>query len=175
MKPRKVAVIIGSDDKLRQCHRGLALLHGAMLDNRIEVKDVVTASVNSDIGAVFAHLANLAANECDVIIADADLANQCDSFLRYTLRNNRTVIIGVAFMDRQNHKRTILSRLNMTEAQDGLVLFKEYVGESGFFAACLYAISGKLPEEMKIKECASVKDRTLLEAIKVAEKFQKSK
>lgn len=173
MKPRKVAVIIGSDDKLTQCRRGLLLLHEAVLDNRIEVKDVVTASVNSDIGAVFAHLANLAANECDVIIADADLANQCDSFLRYTLRNSRTVIVGVVFVDKQNHKRTIASKLNMTEARDSLVVFNEYVGESGFFAACFFAAFGNLPEEVKIKKCVTVMDRTLIEAIKEIEERDK--
>lgn len=172
MKKRKVAVIMGSDKNLGQCCQGLALLKKAILDNTIEFKDIVTASANSDIGALFAHLTNLAATECDVIIADAEVANRCDSFLRYTLRNAKVAVIGVVFMDENPH-RTIATTLNMREARHSSVLFdKEYVGENGFLKACFIAISGSLPE-MKIKECAAIIDRNIIEAIKEAERFKK--
>lgn len=172
MKRRKVAVILGSDENLGQCCQGLALLKKAILDNTIEFKGVVTASVKSDIGAVFAHLTNLAATECDVIIVDAVMANQCDSFLRYTLRNDKVVVIGMVFMNK-NSKRAIADTLNMTEAQDSFVVFeKEYVGENGFLKTCSVAISGNLPR-MIIRECAAIKDRNMAEAIKEAERFKK--
>jgi len=169
---RKIAVIIGSKSDLAQCHQGLKILKKN--SEGVEIVGIYIRSQHRNTLDTQELLRELTALKVDVAIIGAGWANHltgcCDAFLRYTLKNNHLVVIGVAF-EGGNETRNKAAVLSMTEVPGTQVIFGEsqyvYFGTVGFVKACLFAITGDLPT-IKLPEPKSIADLSLEEAIEIS-------
>lgn len=167
---RRIAVLIGSDSDLPQCKEGLEFLQSMKDKGEVGV-EVLTASIhrNTDFVLNFLKETN---NRIDVIIAGAGMANHltgmCDTYLRYNLRNTRTVVVGVAFGS-NNPEDVWAAKLSITRVPGTQVVFDGHTGSEGFLRACAFAAVGVLPK-ITLKEPKPTKNRTLQEAIVEASK-----
>lgn len=151
---RRIAVILGSKSDLSQCCSGLELLEAACLRGEIEM-GVVISSIHRATDETLQYLRFLSREEepPDVLITGAGWANHltgmCDSYLRYQMRNDKIVVVGVAFEDLGNDLHTLAAKLSITEVPGNQVVFdderKNFVGSDGFTRACEFAINGLLP------------------------------
>lgn len=173
MKKRKIAIIIGSKSDLAQCYSGLEILDKC--DQEVEVVGVYIRSQHRNTLDAQKLLEKLTEMEIDVAIIGAGWANHltgcCDAFLRYTLRNDKLVVIGVAFEDKDNDKHTKAAVLSMTEVPGTKVVFDDndlaFVGASGFARACLLAATKELPK-IKLPSPKEIQDLTLKEALELS-------
>lgn len=171
---RKIAVIIGSKSDLTQCHKGLRIL--SRNQEEVQVVGVYIRSQHRNTLETQELLRELTKMEVDIAIVGAGWANHltgcCDAYLRYTLKNNRLVVIGVAFEDKQNERHTNAAILSVTEVPGTQVIFEDdgfpNVGESGFIRACVLAIDGDLPK-IKIPEPRPTMDLSLEEALEISQ------
>lgn len=163
-KKRKIAVIIGSKSDLSQCGRGLKVLEEC--SQLVDIVGVYVMSQHRNTLELQDLLKTLVSMEVDVIITGAGWANHltgcCDAFLRYTLRDDKVVVIGVAFEDITSEKGSVRDKHNraavlaMTEVPGTQVLFDfhdfdligdlAYTGVDGFANACKIAASRLLPK-----------------------------
>jgi len=172
MRKVAIAILIGSDSDLAQCREGLSYLADLETRELAEVVGVWTASIHRNTDEVLDGLADLAQREVvDVLIAGAGWANAltgtCDSYLRYSLDNDRIVVIGVAFEDKENPQHTQAAILSITEVPRNQVVFDDFVGAEGFLKACRFAVEGELPK-IKLPEAKSVVRRSVREALEQA-------
>ncbi|MFH1866621.1 MAG: AIR carboxylase family protein [Patescibacteria group bacterium] len=167
---RRIAIIVGSDSDLSQCSPGLEYLKRAVEAGSIEVVDVITASIHRNTDKVL-DLCRRLSGLVDVVIVGAGWANHLtgtvDAYLRYTLKNDQLVVVGVAFADPDNTVHTEAAKLSISEVPGTWVVFNNYVGRYGFFEACMFAVSADLPV-IKLKKPKLLKRRTLVKAIEVA-------
>lgn len=172
-KKRKIAIIVGSKSDLAQCYAGLEILDKC--DQEVEVVGVYVRSQHRNTLEVQKLLEQLVLMEVDVVIIGAGWANHltgcCDAFLRYTLRNDKLVVIGVAFEDADNDKHTKAAVLSITEVPGTQVVFDNqgstFVGALGFTNACLLAAVKELPQ-IKLPSPKEIHDFTLKEALKLS-------
>jgi len=161
---RKIAIIVGSKSDLSQCGLGLSLLKKYQEEkNDFEVVGIYVRSQHRNILETQELLRELSNMKVNVAIIGAGWANHltgcCDAFLRYTLKDDRLVVIGVGFSDPENEAHTKAAILSMT---DGFVL----AGENGFTSACTLAMYGPLPK-IKIPDPRPTMDLSLEEALKM--------
>jgi phosphoribosylcarboxyaminoimidazole (NCAIR) mutase len=164
---RKIAIILGSESDLSQCDKGFKLLS----NSETEVVGVYIRSQHRNTPSLQQVLAELSQMKIDAIIAGAGWANHltgcCDAYLRYTLRDDKIVVIGVAFADEKNLRHTQAAVLSMTEVPGTQVVYKDsdkvFVGRDGFFRACKMAIN-ELPK-IKLPEPKPPIDLSLVEAL----------
>lgn len=154
---RKIAVMIGSPSDLKQCLAGLEALKEACQRGEIELLgNVIQASSihrATDDTLRLIRSYHESENPPDVLIAGAGWANHltgiCDSYLRHTLHNTKTVVVGVAFTDPRDPIHTMAAILSITEVPGHQVVFSDesgkFIGANGFLCACRFTISGKLP------------------------------
>lgn len=166
---RKIAVLIGSDSDLPQCEHGLNYLRQKELGGGAEVLGVYTASIHRNTGDVLRFLQVLSERgDVDAIIAGAGWANHltgtADAFLRYTLKDQRIVVIGVAFLDGDKVMHNTAAMLSISEVPGTQVVFGPYNGSSGFLNACMFAVEEELPK-ITLKEGRLAVTRTLNEAL----------
>jgi phosphoribosylcarboxyaminoimidazole (NCAIR) mutase len=177
---RKIAFITGSKSDLSQCGRGLQLVQEYMDNNpgEIQIAGFYVRSQHRNTLDVQELLRELVAMEVDVVIIGAGWANHLtgcsDAFLRYTLKNDRMVVIGVAFSDKadkDNEQHTQAAILSITEVPGTQVIYKEggqvFVGEAGFVAACSFAVCCELPK-LKLPEPKPTMDLSLEEALEIS-------
>jgi phosphoribosylcarboxyaminoimidazole (NCAIR) mutase len=171
---RKIAVMIGSDSDLKQCVPGLEYLETKAMEGVIKNRPkVITCSIHRNTCLVLDHLRRLAKSDVDCIIIGAGMANHlsgtCDAFLRNALKNDRLIVIAVAFKhnDRINTSTAVLS---ITRVPGHQMVFNNYIGEEGFLAACRFAVEGKLPA-IAIPPYRETIHRTLTEAINEAKRL----
>lgn len=176
---RRILVIVGSDSDMVQCHAGLMALMEGVRDELVEmVRDgVLTMSVHRNHEQLVQLLRELHDNdEKLVIIAGAGwaahLPGMIDAILNYELKNDRIVVIGVGFEDKENSRHTLAAELSISEVPGTRVLYKDaighFVGPMGFYRACIYAVRGELPE-IKISSGRDWRPRSLPEAIVFAQ------
>lgn len=175
---RKIAFITGSKSDLSQCRGGFELIKEYMKDHpgEIEIIGVYVRSQHRNTLETQELLRELANMEVDVVIVGAGWANHLtgcsDAFLRYTLKNDRLVVIGVAFTDPENEAHTQAAVLSMTEVPGTQVIYKEggmvFTGASGFVAACSFAACCELPQ-IKIPTPRPIMDLTLEEALEISQ------
>lgn len=170
---RKIGIMVGSDSDLPQCLKGLEYLRAKKNAGKCEISAVITNSIHRNTQDV---LRNLGKHRVDVWIIGAGWANHltgvCDAFLRYSWRDTKTQVIGVAFEDKKNPKNTEAAILSITQIPGGQTIFNGYVGEIGFFLACAAAVHGNF-SKIQLKEAALPKIRTLDGAIQQAQNMQK--
>lgn len=150
---RKIAVIVGSESDLEQCEAGLKLLHKAQAEESVLVLGCKAASIHRNTLHILNTLTDLA-SRIEVLIVGAGWANaltgMCDSYLRYELRNDQVVVIGVAFEDKVNPEHTAAAIASIRYVPGTQVVFKdasgEFVGSDGFLRACQFAVTGELPQ-----------------------------
>ena len=173
MKPRLIGIDIGSESDLAQCVEGLKLLKEAVACGEAEVVDTfkpLSSHRNTD--EVLARLESCEEEGIDVLITGAGWANHLtgtvDAYLRYTLGNTTTTVIGVAFVDPDNVDHTQAAMLSISEVPKTQVVFEDgkgqFVGKEGFTRACELAIHGEFPE-ITIPEPKPARTFTLDEAI----------
>ncbi len=174
---RRIAIMIGSDSDLKQCVRGFEYLIEAERQGLVEVVSVITNSIHRNGKKVFKKLFWLSISEVDVIIAGAGMANHltgtADAHLRYGLRDDRLVVVGVAF-EGKTEAETRAARESIIYVPGTQVVFNEYIGAEGFYRACDFAVLGELPK-IVLKEGKPVVKRTLKEAIRVAKEKLREK
>lgn len=178
MRKRKIVVMIGSDSDLPQCENGFKYLFEAQKKGLVEIVEVVTNSIHRNTQSVLDKLFNLhAANDIDAIIAGAGMANHLtgtvDAYLRRGLRDDKIVVIGVAFIGK-TEAETRAARESIIYVPGTQVVFEEFVGASGFTRACELAAEGDLPK-IELKPGKPVVVRTLEQALKETEKILKEK
>jgi len=174
---RKIAIIVGSKSDLSQCLYGLKLLEEYRNDhpNEIEIVGVYVRSQHRNTLEVQELLRELTIMEVDVAIIGAGWANHLtgcsDAFLRYTLKNNQTVVIGVAFSDPESYRHSKAAILSITEVPGTQVIYQEsgqiFADKTGFLSACSYAVYCELPK-IKVPEPKPIMDLTLEEALKMS-------
>jgi|SRR5680860_82904 len=171
---RKIAIITGSLSDLSQCRLGFKILKE--YGPEVEIVGIFIRSQHRNTLETQELLKSLAEMKVDVVIIGAGWANHLtgcsDAFLRYTLKNDRLVVIGVAFEDAKNEKHTQAAVLSMTEVPGTQVTFGNHgfanIGLSGFANACVFAATGELPK-IKLPEPKPIMDLSLEEALKIAE------
>lgn len=169
-KMRRVAILVGSDSDLQQCKKGFRFLVRATKAERVEVVEIITASIHRNTEFVLEKLRSLI-GKVDVLIVGAGWANHLtgtvDAFFRYTLKDETIVVLGVAFRDPKNPIHSMAATLSITEVPGTQVVFEEFSGDEGFFKACKFAVEKALPTITAREPKPSI-TRTLKEAIKVA-------
>lgn len=163
---------------MSQCQNGLEFLKKHQNDHpgEIEIVGVYVRSQHRNTLDTQELLRELTAMEVDVAIIGAGWANHltgcCDAFLRYTLKNDRLVVIGVAFEDKENERHTSAAFLSITEVPGTQVIFEDddfpNIGPLGFSRACVCAVDNELPK-LKLPEPKPTMDLTLEEALKISE------
>lgn len=147
---RKIAVMIGSESDLDQCESGLNYLKRMERRGKIKVTQIYIASVHRNLGTVMENIAQLIEDEVDAVIVGAGWANHLtgitDAHLRYQLRNDHIVVMGVAFEDSANDRHTQAAILSITEVPKTQVVFNGFVGSEGFSAACKFTAESDLPK-----------------------------
>ncbi len=177
---RKIGIIIGSESDLDQCVEGLEYLNELSEAGKIEISNTIIASLHRNTKFVLDTTRVTAEQNIDVLIAGAGWANHLtgtvDAYLRYHLKNNKVVVVGVAFEDRSNPDHTMAAILSITQVPKTQVVFNDYVGAEGFLRACKFAVSGELPKikSPEPKNITRVSIQKMLEnAIKIKEKKEK--
>lgn len=178
---RKIGIIAGSNGDLPQCLQGLGVLKDLEAGGEVDVLWVKVRSVHRNTLLLLQLLDELAAlsveEQPDVLIIGAGWANHltgtADAYLRYTLKNDHIVVVGVAFEDEKEERHTAAAILSITEVPGTQVVFqdmdgKPFVGRKGFEMACLLAAQGKLPK-IVLKDGKPPLNFTLLEALARAE------
>lgn len=168
---RKIAVIVGSANDLKQCLEGLSYLKNC---ENIKVS-VYVRSQHRNTLPTQKLLKKLAKQGFNAVIAGAGWAAHlpgcCDALLRYTLHNSRLVVIGVAFEDPNIPEHTLAAILSISEVPGTKVIFKDevgqFVGALGFMRACRFAAIRELPK-IALPEPKPIMDLTLEEAIEIA-------
>lgn len=167
---RKIVIIIGSKNDLKQCLKGLELLGQRAAEKNSGVSvNVYVRSVHRHVGKLLWLLESLQeAGDVDVIIAGAGKAAHLpgcvDAFLRYHLGDTRINVIGVAF-EGKDKKDNLASVLSITQVPYTQVLYAGE-GKTGFKKACEAALQ-ELPA-IKRLEAPEALDLTLLQAIELA-------
>ncbi len=168
---RKIAVIIGSLSDLQQCGHGLHQLAKYQAEGSAQVFGVYIRSQHRNTLETQELLKELVNVGVDAIVVGAGWANHltgcCDAFLRYTLRNNSVRVIGVAFRDESQARRTQAAVLSITEVPGTQVAFEDYIGADGFYRACQKAAQGELGV-IKLPEPKPAKDFRLEEAVSLS-------
>ena len=160
---RKIVVIVGSKSDLPQCRLGLTILKGDIERGAIEDVRVIVASIHrnsaflldgQDAAGVLRQLSET--GDTDVIISAAGWANHLtgmiDAYLRYNIGDDKIVVVGEAIEDVSNEKHTQAAMLSISEVPGTQVVYipefsdKQFVGQEGFAAACIFAVSGDLPK-----------------------------
>lgn len=135
----RVAVMIGSESDLKQCRVGL--LHLQILQNleAIDFVGVNIGSIHRNTEAVLATIKTLVEQNVDVVIVGAGWANHLtgtvDAYLRYTLHDTKTHVLGVAFEDEKNSEHTQAAILSIIYVPGTQVDYCG-VGSRGFYSAC---------------------------------------
>jgi phosphoribosylcarboxyaminoimidazole (NCAIR) mutase len=172
---RRIAIIIGSDSDLPQCQEGLKFLVQMVVDGKAEVIEVITASIHRNTEFVLQKLCDLG-GKIDVLIAGAGWANHltgtADAYLRYYLRDQGIVVIGVAFEDEKSAIHTQAAINSILHVPGTQVVFDNlenlFVGSTGFLLACQFAVEGELPI-IKLKDPKPPITRTLEEALEASQ------
>ena len=132
----RISIIVGSISDLSQCDKGLKFLNALPHANRkqkVEVTGVYIRSQHRNTLDVQALLTKLQKEKVDVIIVGAGWANHltgcCDAFLRYTLRDDKITVIGVAFEDNTNTRHTVAASLSISEVPGTQVLYSDSSGK----------------------------------------------
>lgn len=183
---RRVFTNIASPSDLTQCIPGLEALIQAEENNLIEVlnipnhKELAAASIHRHTEIIL-HYLKSNHHLIDIIITGAGWANHLtgmlDSYLRYTLENYHTVIIGVGF-EADTDRRNSAAETSITEVPGTQAIYQDsqgfFFGEDGFHRACKFAISDKLPQIVKPKPKEQL-SFTLREALQEAKKRKAQK
>ncbi len=189
-KKRRIVIIVGSENDLPQTLSGLQYLqdHG----DYVEVLAIHVASQHRHTLLVQDILINLSHNmdPPDAIIVAAGWANHLtgctDAFLRFTMLNEKTVVIGVAIEDLKQkiashvphfEDHNLAAILSITCVPGTQVVFKNetgemFIGGRGFYNACVFATSSELPK-ISLKKPPTSFRMSLSEAIELATKKQK--
>ena len=183
---KRVAIIIGSKSDLRQCYRGFQFLQ----EHREDIK-VIKVHIRSqhrhtlDTQAILEKYANMGENGPDAIIIGAGWANHLtgcsDAFLRYSLKNDKISIFGVAFADLSDSSeadkeaRNQAAKLSISEVPGTQVIYHDLknkhknrnnvlFGETGFLEACWAAAYYDLPK-IELKTPPPIEDLSLEDAL----------
>jgi hypothetical protein len=182
---RRIAIIVGSKNDFAQCEKGLEWLENNQ--DKISVMQVYVASQHRHTNRVQEILTDLSVSSSppDAIITGAGWANHltgcCDAYLRYTLHDNKILVIGTAFEDLKqmseleinpfdNHNSAAI--LSITCVPGTQVVYrdssgKHFCGADGFYRACVYAGTGKFPQ-ITLKEIPEQLNLSLTEALKLS-------
>lgn len=135
------------------------------------MKGIYVRSQHRNTLAVQELLIRMSQEKVDAVIVGAGWANHltgcCDAFLRYSLQDSHVRVIGVAFKDEVQARRTQAAVLSITEVPGTQVIFNDYIGPDGFVRACLLAIGGEL-KEITLPAPRPTLDMDLPEAIEKA-------
>lgn len=175
---KKVAVLIGSKSDLGQCFPGLKVLAQAEKDGKIQVRPVQIASIHRNTDFVLGLLTEWSKKKsADIVITGAGWANHltgmCDAYLRYTLHDDRIVVLGVTFEDPKNFNHTQAAILSVSEVPGTQVVFSSrspnyFVGAEGFEDACKRAVRMEEIPDLRIPEPREAERLGLQEAIDLA-------
>ena len=169
MRKRRITIMLGSGSDLAQCLAGLSYLEQLRVAGKVEVQ-VIIVSLHRNTDLVLSEIRELT-HSADVAVVGAGWANHLtgtvDAYLRYTLRNTKVVVVGVAFADYKNSTHTAAARLSITEVPGTNVVFDNYVGSEGFFNACRFAAVGNFPA-INLPDPKPAQHYTLTDAIKTA-------
>jgi len=162
---RRIWVVVGSDSDLLQCTEGIEYLQ-----SEGRPVQVWTMSIHRNTQEVLEFLSCRSHwSDADILIVGAGWANHltgtCDAYLRHTLRDDRIVVIGVAFEDHNSQIHTLAAELSITEVPGTQVAFKDesdevFVGADGFLRACKFAVNGELPQ-IKLPDLRPPHERSL--------------
>jgi phosphoribosylcarboxyaminoimidazole (NCAIR) mutase len=179
-KVRRIGIMIGSDSDLPQCLEGFNILKEAEAKGQAKVLVVITNSIHRNTEETLRNLRAMTEpqNEgsdawIEVWIVGAGWANHLtgmiDSYLRYTLKNTKTSVIGVAF-ENPDPVKNQAAILSITEVPGNQVIFdpSRHLGQAGFTNACVDAVYAELPA-LKLPSPKSVAVRTLDMAIDAAQ------
>lgn len=151
---RRVAIIIGSQSDLPQCLTGLEYLKEQQDMGNVAVVEVKVASIHRNTDEVLAWLKSMI-GKIDFLIAGAGMANHlsgtCDAYLRYTLRDNKIIVIAVSFSDERNPEHTLAAELSIEHVPGHQMLYCRVSGSEGFFESCRAVVADdftsiKLPD-----------------------------
>lgn len=179
---RKVIFMIGSENDLPQCLKGFEYF--ASNADLVSVLQVYVASQHRHTRRVEEILEDLACDPTnqDVIIITAagwaaHLPGCSDAFLRYTMINDKLVVIGVPLEDKKqtsagadnDHNTAAILSISCVPGTQVIYRDKEgiFFGEQGFYRACVYAATGELPK-IELKKIPPQLNMTLSEAIELA-------
>lgn len=168
---RRIGGIVGSDSDLKQCVEGLDFLIDQKFQGNVSLAWFDTASQHRNTlpvqGILTAYSLLPADQKVDILIIGAGMAAHLpacsDAFMRNTLRDDRIVVIAVAFEDKTNQENTLAAVYSITYVLGTQAVFKKYVGKEGFLQACRDALTMELPK-IKLPPVKPWVRRTFLEA-----------
>lgn len=173
---RHIVVIVGSENDLPQCLKGLKWLRllRAQCHVRITVHVKSVHRHTSSLTWLLDKLSSERRSEDEtVIIAGAGMAAALpgfvDAYLRYHLGDTKISVIGVAFCGKGllGIIDTIAAWLSIIQTPKTQVRFAG-IGKWGFLKAARLAYNGSLPE-IKLAEIPSAQELGLEQAIELAE------
>lgn len=157
-KPRKIAIVLGSDSDLAQCWAGLAFIRHLIAKGLVELFcDVIFCySIHRHHDKVTELALRMIANEVEAAIVAAGWANHLTGTLGAIICNQHKSplprVVGVAFEDLNNAMNTVASLLSISQVPNTQVIFKDpntgrqFLGRDGFLQACQLACVGDLGE-----------------------------
>lgn len=172
----KIAVIVGSQNDLKQCGDGLKFLHQQVVNGLASVSVYVKSAHRHTLKLLWLldsfHAAEQEDNGYDVIIAGAGKAavmpSLADAYLRNHLGNTKIKVIGVAFSGKgwKDYQAAVLT---ITQAPGSQVI---YAGrdKQGFCKACKMACNGSLPD-INLAPIPLDQDLSLEKAIALSEEL----
>jgi len=159
---RRIAIVNASPNDLGQCYLGLQLLQSARASGEVEIIEPCwAASIHRATMFVLALIGSYhsMSEPPMVIITGAGWANHLsgviDAWLRYFCRNDKIVVIGVAFGDYTTESQEEAAAHNaaaissMTEVPGTQLVYKDQDGVffslGGYLRACRFAAYADLP------------------------------
>lgn len=178
MKKRKVGVMLGSESDFAQCYQGLQSLINAANDDYITLR-IFTDSIHRDHDGTIKNLTDFSAAEYDFIIVGAGkaahLPGMVDSYLRYTLRDDRTVVVAVAFENRGDPQDTMAAIYSIDKVPGHQMVFNrdKYIGPDGFTNACRFVLEHE-PPAITLPKAVPAREWSWEEALKRAEELARA-
>jgi phosphoribosylcarboxyaminoimidazole (NCAIR) mutase len=162
---RSIGIMIGSDSDLSQCYEGLNYLKEAEQRGIVEVVTIITNSIHRNTEETLKNVLIYSA-KVDVWIVGAGWANHLtgmvDSYLRYSMKNDRVRVIGVAF-DSGDEEKNLAAFLSIEHVPGIQADFdrQSCFGSNGFLFACRFAAEGVFLDKIVLKDPKPVVVRTL--------------
>lgn len=172
MKKRKIVVILGSKNDLKQCAKGLNTLATYVDQGQADVQ-IHVRSVHRHPKQLHWLLECLVAERDSgveiVIIAAAGgaahLPGCVDAYLRYYLKNITIQVIGVGLKAKGSLINSLAARLSITQVPKTQVNYAG-LGKAGFSKACAMAMKPLI--KIELPDVPPVLNLTLTQAIELA-------
>ena len=170
---RKIAIILDSEANLGECLNGLRYLFDQKQIGEASIEGVFINNHYDKPALAHQLLRNLADQKVGVIIAvseiGSNLAAFCDAHLRYGLKDNHILVLGVVLTDLIDDQGSEAVTLAISGDPRCRAAYHDESGQvflnhDGFWSACRYAVYGILPK-IDLPSVREIIDLSLNDAI----------